>query len=301
MSVHLDPEEVTRLLAKQLPESLHPHLLLVGSLAAAYHFRESLDRRGVNTKDADVIVQPASALRECQDVANTLLNNGWLPYFDEKHPPGADDTPDTELPIVRLLPPDPGAAGYFVELLALPELTQETPKALHRCQLQDGTWWAIPSFRFMAVLQHEQRRCGDSQLRYAAPAMMALANLLAHPTLGTEIMSKPIGGVFMKRSAKDLGRVLGLALLTEGEIDAWPEQWDGALRTSLPRDLVRLAASAGDGLRELVSSRSDLDNARHALAFGILANKNITVEQLRAMADELFTDTLPGLVRLSLR
>lgn len=301
MSVHLDPEAVTRLLAGQLPEGLHPHLLLVGSLAAAYHFRESLDRRGVNTKDADVIVQPASALRECQDIANTLLTSGWQPHFDAEHPPGAADTPEEKLPVVRLLPPDPGASGYFVELLALPEPEQDDPKVLHRCQLRDGTWWVIPSFRFMAVLQHEQRRCDGSLLRYATPAMMALANLLAHPTLGDEFMSKPIDGVRMKRSSKDLGRVLGLARLTGAEIDDWPEQWDAALRRSYPHDFARLATVAGDGLRELMSSRVDLENARHALAFGILANTGVTTDQLRALADELLADTLPALVHLASR
>lgn len=44
--------------------------------------------------------------------------------------------------------------------------------------------------------------------------MMALANLLEHPTIGASTMSSPIGGKTLKRANKDLGRVLAIATLS---------------------------------------------------------------------------------------
>jgi hypothetical protein len=73
----LDPRAIFALIAAQLPKDLHDHLLIIGSLAAAYHFRTRLLVDTVNKKDADVIVQPAGAIEECKAIATRLLTVGW--------------------------------------------------------------------------------------------------------------------------------------------------------------------------------------------------------------------------------
>jgi hypothetical protein len=54
---------------------------------------------------------------------------------------------------------------------------------------------------------------------------MALANLLEHPVIGPQTMSTKIGGRTLKRSNKDLGRVLAIARLSENR------RWKTGLRS----------------------------------------------------------------------
>ncbi len=49
MSWKLDPAPLFGLIARHVPSHLHENLLIVGSLAAAYHFRARLKGAGVNT------------------------------------------------------------------------------------------------------------------------------------------------------------------------------------------------------------------------------------------------------------
>ena len=65
------------MVAADIPVELHPNVLVVGSLAAAYHFRDELADHRVNTKDADVVVQPAGSLSESVAIAERLLASGW--------------------------------------------------------------------------------------------------------------------------------------------------------------------------------------------------------------------------------
>ena len=53
----LDPRKLFSRMASDIPRPLQKHVFIVGSLAAAYHFRAALERRAVNTKDADVVIQ----------------------------------------------------------------------------------------------------------------------------------------------------------------------------------------------------------------------------------------------------
>ena len=64
--IELDPKKLFRRLAGEIPKILHPHVLIVGSLAAAYHYRSQLKTRAVNTKDADLIVHPAGDVGSCR-------------------------------------------------------------------------------------------------------------------------------------------------------------------------------------------------------------------------------------------
>jgi hypothetical protein len=73
MSETLDSRLIFELLHSHLPAPLQDNLLVVGSLAAAYHYRQRLKQTAVNTKDCDAVVQPAGALAECKAIATKLL------------------------------------------------------------------------------------------------------------------------------------------------------------------------------------------------------------------------------------
>lgn len=277
MSETLDPGPLFDTLATQIPEALLPHMLVVGSLAAAYHFRDALAQRGVNTKDADLVIQPAGAVDECRRIAETLMTAGWRHH--EKCFPQRESEPLADLRAIRLYPPE--VDFYFVELLGMPEPEQLELKRWTPVQLADG-WYGLPTFRYMGLLHHGAQQTARG-LGYAAPAMMALANLLSHARVGEETMSEPIGGRTLRRAAKDLGRVIGLAYLTPpDELETWTTQWQSALRSQFPVEAEELARRVGDGLRELLDDGPALDEAAHALDIGLLAGRQITVEQLEA-------------------
>jgi hypothetical protein len=77
VSENIDPKILFDLIAHHLPTELHRHVLIAGSLAAAYHHRDRLIGGVINTKDADVVIQPAGAVAECERVAKLLLARGW--------------------------------------------------------------------------------------------------------------------------------------------------------------------------------------------------------------------------------
>lgn len=282
MSETLDPAPLFALIADHVPADLLPHILVVGSLAAAYHFRDQLAGGGVNTKDADFVIQPAGAIAECRAIAGRLLEAGWRRH-EKCHAQPAPE-PLGELRAIRLYPPT--TDFYFVELLGLPETGQPEIKSWVPIELVDG-WYGLPTFRYMGLTRHGAHMSAEGLL-YAAPEMMALANLLSHPEVGSETMSAPIGNRTLRRASKDLGRVLGLAQLTDPEeVEEWPTRWEAALRAEFPNDGADLARHAGDGLRMLISTDEILDEARHALDVGLLAGRGVTADQLRAVGRQL--------------
>ncbi len=211
MSQALDPAPLFALIAKQVPEDLLKNILVVGSLAAAYHFRDQLAGSGINTKDADFVIYPAGAIAACRAIAEQLLDLGWRRH-KECYPQSRPE-PDDDLRAIRLYPPD--VDFYFIELLGFPEVGQSKFKAWVPIELPGG-WFGLPCCRYMGLTRFSVQTASEG-LSYAAPSMMALANLLSHPEIGTATMSEPIGGRPLRRSAKDLGRVLGLAMLSNLE------------------------------------------------------------------------------------
>lgn len=291
----LDPTLIFDLIATELPADLHDHVLIVGSLAAAYHYRERLLIDSVNTKDADVVVQPAGAIEQCKTIANRLLAAGWYRRVRCVPRAGCDDLDALE--VIRLHPPSSNA--YFLELLAFPRATQNTAKELIPIELVDG-WYVLPAFRHLRLLGVDQR-ISTQGLRYAAPQMMALSNLLAHRSVGTRPISEPIEGRTLLRSAKDLGRTLALARLAErDELDAWPESWARALRDMyLETEVAELGAHAGDGLRELLTNAEALEDAHFAVDVGLLRGHAVAIDQLRAVAEQLIDGALARLAELT--
>ncbi len=287
--MRINPAEIFERVARTLPTDLHRNVLVVGSLAAAYHHRERLGAPAVNTKDADVVVHPAGAISECVEVARRLIDSGWKRTDKCFAQPSAE--PRNELRAIRLEPPE--HTDFFVELLGLPEPGEREAKIWTPCRLDDG-WYGIPSFRFMRLLV-ENRRDTSLGIQYASPELMALANLLAHPRLGTDTMSEPIGGRTILRSAKDLGRVLALARLDPNGVEDWLTPWEHALRTHFEREAAELAQRVGDGLAELLKDQGALEQALHTTNFGLLGGLNVTAAQLRIEGERLLVDVVEPL------
>lgn len=291
MTDMLVPKMIFEMITDHVPKDLHDNMLIVGSLAAAYHYREQLQTRAVNTKDADVVVQPAGALRECKSIAERLLEENWRRYPGKCFPMDEPEPAD-ELRAIRLLPPESDA--YYIELLGLPEPGQDERRKWIPIELDDG-WYGLPCFRYFAVLGIEPLR-SDEGLLYGSPAMMALANLLAHPTVGHETMSEPIGGRVLLRSAKDLGRVLALAWLAGADgIEEWVDPWRAALHGAFADESGELLARLGDGLRELLEDENALDQACHANEVGLLRGRGLGVEEHRAVGEQVIAFVLDPL------
>src|SRR5436189_1754071 len=107
----LDPKALFERIAADIPQELHKHLFVTGSLAAAYHFQAQLERRGVNTKDADIVVHPAGDQPSTRAMATRLLELGWWRDKEECYPRPAPE-PENDLRAIRLYPP--GSHDYFI-------------------------------------------------------------------------------------------------------------------------------------------------------------------------------------------
>lgn len=281
----LDPVRLFARLAEALPRTLHRHACIVGSLAAAYHFRTRLRGLAVNTKDADLLIHPAGDVRSCRDMAMELLDLGWRRKVDCE--PQKRPRPAERLRAIRLLPPR--GDGYFIELMGLPDSGQRPTKRWTPVRLPDG-WYGIPSFRCMRVIAEGRLRSREG-LEYASPAMMALANLLAHPVVGTQRMSEPIGGRRLLRSSKDLGRILAMAWLAGRDgVAEWRDPWVGALKACFPGRWKALTRRFGDGFREFLDRPDALEDARVSLDIGLLAGKGVTADNLRAVGEQVWSD-----------
>jgi hypothetical protein len=66
----LDPDILFKLIANDIPRELHANLYMTGSLAAAYEYRTKLQRRAINTKDADLVVHPAGNVQSSEQIAS---------------------------------------------------------------------------------------------------------------------------------------------------------------------------------------------------------------------------------------
>lgn len=287
----LDPKVLFQLVANHLPDELHDNVLIVGSLAAAYFYRDQIETGSINTKDADVVVRPAGALKECERIAHLLLEDKWRHVPNERQ--AVQSVADlNNAPVVRLYPPD--SEAFFIELLGLPEPGQESLKDWQALKLPTG-YFGLPCFRYMG-LTAVGRLQSEEGLWYAHPATMALSNLLAHPSVGNQTMNDEIDGRILLRSAKDLGRVLALAWLAgPEELEKWEELWREALSECFPGEREGLALSAGAGLRELLENADALNQARHANDYGLLRGFNVDIDNLRVIGKQLFSFVLEPL------
>ncbi len=248
----LDADALLETIATKIPARLRPNVVVIGSIAAAWAYREISGTSTVATKDIDLLLRPAvNAVATATALGQQLLAEGWQPQFTHGREPGNTNTPDGELPALRLTPPG-GRDGWFVELLAEPPQAQVSRKHWRRFETAGGVF-GLPSFRYMPVAVHDAEQTRHGGLLVARPACMALANLLEHADPDRNPMSDREGKYL--RFQKDVGRAVALWWLA-GRQDVtsdaqWRAAWDGALGAFDPGNQLWLRGEARKGLESL--------------------------------------------------
>lgn len=301
MSPHAGEVSASAVLAEvsaAIPGEVRPNVIVIGSLAAAYWLFNQDSAAVVRTKDVDCVLSPViSAVDKSRDMAKALIAAGWRPStappFDK---PGTRDTPTSDLPVIRLFPP--GEGDWFLELLAEPASEDQQAREWARVELEPEKHYGLPSFAFTGIATFEAKE-SQFAIRCARPEMMALANLLEHRAYGDAIIegSEYLGRP-QKRRNKDLGRVLAIAALSaEGTMEEWPEVWESALRARFPHRWKELARTTGAGLRRLVVSDEDLQEASVICAAGLLSRRPYDAQQLRATGERLLSFAIEPIER----
>lgn len=279
----VSPKKALEKLATAIPEEVKKNIIIIGSLAAAYWLFEKKKELSVRTKDVDCVLSPyIQAIGAGESIAEQLLANGWTPKTEgEYNKPGNDKTETDKLPAVRLFPPD--SQNWFLELLTEPESDGQTDQKWARLKLNSGDHYGLPSFPFIKMAIHNAKMTGFG-IRCGLPEMMALANLLEHPKIKPNL----INDTNIKRSNKDLGRVLAIAGLSqENSWELRPRLWLDSIRLCFPDRVNELVATLGNGILEMLSSPIDLQQAFETCTTGLLAGRNISVEQFKDIGNRL--------------
>jgi hypothetical protein len=297
---HVSPKTVLAEVSSAIPEACRDHIVVIGSLAAGYHFFGEDGSRSVRTKDVDCVLEPFALASDVgRRIARQLLDAGWQPRLRGDHQnPGTEQTPVADLPAVRLYPPGSkpdSESAWFLELLTVPESCAIRDRTWTRLELPEGHF-GLPTFRFLSVTAFEPLPAGHLGIRYARPEMMALANLLEHPTIRPDRMGSLISSRAIKRSNKDLGRVLAIAALSDlDDYRPWANEWLVALKRFFPHEWPDLARRAGLGLRHLLSSESDLEEAHYTCVNGLLSSQPPRLAALRAAGERILGDAVEAL------
>lgn len=297
----MSPSKVIKEIADALPEECKANFIIVGSLAAAVRYFVADPDRALLSKDADGLIAPnAMAVGAAQRITNQLLAAGWQIQPGPWGQAGTADTPEKDLPVVRLVPPgDRNGADWFLELLGAPDLTQPADEGAKYTRVETTAGhFSLASFRFLAVTEWNPIGIDDG-MRIARPEMMALANLLHHPVIGPAT----IRGTTDKRSNKDLGRVLALSWLAQhddtrkgtDQFSTWGANMAAALREKFPEEAGALASSAGSGVRELLDSPADLAQALAIANRSLLASRDVGVEGFVALGRRFLQDVIGDL------
>lgn len=84
--------------------------------------------------------------------------------------------------------------------------------------------------------------------------------------------------------------MLALFSLADERVEAWPLAWEMALETCFGTEARGLASRVGAGVRLLLDSPNDLEEARYACEYGLLAAQPPTLGQLRAIGRRLLEE-----------
>lgn len=87
---------------------------------------------------------------------------------------------------------------------------------------------------------------------------------------------------------------------SEEAILSWPPEWEAGLKACFPNRWPLLARSVGSGLRRLLESEADLDEARHTCIYGLLRSRPATVAQLKVAGRRLLQDAVEQVERFDL-
>ena len=234
----VSPHSVILEVSEAIPSSLHDKIIIVGSLAAGYHFFGREARMHVRTKDIDCILHPRiEAVETGATLASELLKANWeLETEGDFGKPGTESTEDKDLPILRLYPPK--SREWFIEVLTVPNSETDDGTQWLRFKASNG-YYGLRSFKYLSLATYNPLAT-ITRLKYARPEMMVLANLLEHPFIKPETMSGLIQERKLKRSNKDLGRVFAITFLSEErDIVKWLDNWTTGMKaTSSQTDLV---------------------------------------------------------------
>ncbi len=261
----LDAEVLIQHVAERIPLLIHPHVVVIGSIACAWAFRDVSQTAGVATKDIDILLRPSvNAVTNAVTLGERLLEEGWCPMFPNGIAHGNERTPTDELPALRLSPTD--GTGWFLELLAEPLEEQRDRKHWRRLVTGHGHF-GLPSFRYMRVATHDAELTPFG-LRVARPAQMALAHLLEHADPDrTEVRASGL-----PRYLKDVGRAIALWWLAQEQsvlaADNWAMTWGNALNDLYPAERNICLNNAKRGL---MSVESSLVDAHGLAALSVLA------------------------------
>lgn len=276
--VELDAAALLSRVAERVPPALRANVVVIGSIATAWAFRDVSGTHSVATKDIDLLLRPAiDAVATAETLGQELLDEGWQPQYPNGIQPGAAGTPDDRLPALRLSPPG-DTDSWFVELLAEPAIDQATRKHWRRFKTGLGEF-GLPSFRYMRVAVHG---ADDTEfgLRVARPARMALAHLLEH----ADPDRTPISGLrdTPPRFTKDVGRAIALWWLAREQSplagEHWLAEWRQTLSALYPDREAEMKESARAGL----TSVTDYLREAHAIALnGVLAPHGTTLDAVR--------------------
>ena len=122
---HVTPSEIFKEVSAALPAECRENIVIIGSLAAGYHFFGDDQSKTVRTKDIDCVIEPYSvAVQAGETIATQLLKAGWQRRLLGDHQtPGTSETPLHKLPAIRLYPPDADPnteEAWFLKFLTVP-------------------------------------------------------------------------------------------------------------------------------------------------------------------------------------
>ncbi len=302
----IKPREVLIKVVDAIPEDCRGNIIVIGSLAAAYAFFGRNNRIAVRTKDIDCLLRPFEvATEKCEIITRKLLQAGWNHrYMGRFKGPGTAETPEKDLPAVRLYPPDVDPEGgnpWFIEFLTEPKSTKEKGRKWTRMIIENDHY-VLPSFRFLSIATFSPEIIEDLDIYYAQPQMMVLANLLEHPEIKPDIMSSKFGNREIKRSNKDLGRVLAIGYLAQSDglndFRSWGHEWFEALKYCFPDEWMNIAHDVRKGLIKLIASDQDMNEAYHTCVYGLLSSYGVEEEELKEVGERILGEAVKELERL---